>query len=55
MVLDWCHGFYNHQRRHSTIAMVSPLLLSETRVVSRQALVASANLIIGSRRQLLKG
>lgn len=24
-VLDWCYGFYNHDRRHSTIGMVSPI------------------------------
>lgn len=24
VVLDWCHGFYNHNRRHSTIGMLSP-------------------------------
>lgn len=24
-VLDWCYGFYNHVRRHSTIGMVSPI------------------------------
>ena len=25
VVLDWCYGFYNHHRRHSTIGMVSPI------------------------------
>ena len=25
VVLDWCYGFYNHDRRHSTIGMVSPI------------------------------
>ncbi|GAA4470852.1 hypothetical protein GCM10023094_00450 [Rhodococcus olei] len=24
-VLDWCYGFYNRRRRHSTIGMVSPI------------------------------
>lgn len=24
-VVDWCYGFYNHERRHSTIGMVSPV------------------------------
>ena len=23
IVIDWCHGFYNHQRRHSTIGNMS--------------------------------
>jgi putative transposase len=25
VVLDWCYGFYNHQRRHSSAAMMSPV------------------------------
>jgi putative transposase len=25
VVLDWCYGFYNHDRRHSTIGMMSPI------------------------------
>ena len=25
IVLDWCYGFYNHDRRHSTIGMLSPI------------------------------
>jgi transposase InsO family protein len=25
VVLDWCYGFYNHVRHHSTIGMVSPI------------------------------
>ena len=25
VVMDWCYGFYNHDRRHSTIGMVSPI------------------------------
>lgn len=25
VVLDWCYGFYNHDRRHSTIGMISPI------------------------------
>jgi transposase InsO family protein len=24
VVIDWCYGFYNHQRRHSTIGMLPP-------------------------------
>jgi transposase InsO family protein len=24
VVIDWCYGFYNHDRRHSTIGMISP-------------------------------
>ncbi len=25
VVMDWCYGFYNHQRRHSPAAMMSPI------------------------------
>jgi len=25
VVMDWCYGFYNHQRRHSSAAMMSPI------------------------------
>jgi transposase InsO family protein len=25
VVIDWCYGFYNHDRRHSTIGMVPPV------------------------------
>ena len=25
VVIDWCYGFYNHQRRHSTVSMMSPI------------------------------
>lgn len=25
VVLDWCYGFYNHDRRHSTVDMMSPI------------------------------
>ncbi|MGI8994850.1 MAG: IS3 family transposase [Nocardioidaceae bacterium] len=25
VVMDWCYGFYNHQRRHSAAAMKSPI------------------------------
>jgi putative transposase len=25
VVIDWCYGFYNHQRRHSAAAGQSPI------------------------------
>jgi putative transposase len=25
VVIDWCYGFYNHQRRHSAAAGLSPI------------------------------
>ena len=25
VVMDWCYGFYNHTRRHSSAAMKSPI------------------------------
>ena len=36
-VLDWCYGFYNHDRRHSTIGMVSPITYEETAAPDRDA------------------
>ena len=37
VVLDWCYGFYNHQRRHSTIGMVSPITYENTAAPVREA------------------
>jgi len=37
VVLDWCYGFYNHDRRHSTIGMVSPITYEETAAPDRDA------------------
>ena len=25
VVIDWCYGFYNHDRRHSSADMMSPI------------------------------
>ena len=30
VVLDWCYGFYNHQRRHSSVGMMSPINYENT-------------------------
>lgn len=30
VVMDWCYGFYNHQRRHSAAAMKSPINYENT-------------------------
>ena len=30
VVLDWCYGFYNQDRRHSTIGMMSPINYENT-------------------------
>ena len=35
-VIDWCYGFYNHQRRHSAAGMTSPAT-SETAALNREA------------------
>jgi putative transposase len=37
VVLDWCYGFYNHDRRHSTIGMVSPINYENTAAPIREA------------------
>lgn len=37
VVLDWCYGFYNHYRRHSTIHMVSPITYENTAAPDREA------------------
>lgn len=37
VVLDWCYGFYNHDRRHSTIGMVSPINYENTAAPDRKA------------------
>jgi putative transposase len=37
VVLDWCYGFYNHDRRHSTIGMVSPINYENTVAPNREA------------------
>jgi putative transposase len=37
VVLDWCYGFYNHDRRHSTIGMMSPITYENTAALDRAA------------------
>lgn len=37
VVLDWCYGFYNHDRRHSTIGMVSHINYENTAAPNREA------------------
>lgn len=37
VVLDWCYGFYNHQRRHSSAAMMSPINYENTAASDREA------------------
>ena len=36
VVMDWCYGFYNHTRRHSAAAMMSPITY-ETTALNREA------------------
>lgn len=37
VVLDWCYGFYNHQRRHSAAGMMSPINYENTAAPDRDA------------------
>lgn len=37
VVLDWCYGFYNHQRRHSSANMMSPIDYENTAAPDREA------------------
>jgi len=37
VVLDWCYGFYNHNRRHSSAGMMSPINYENTAASDRQA------------------
>ena len=37
VVLDWCYGFYNHQRRHSSANMMSPINYENTAAPDREA------------------
>ena len=34
VVLDWCYGFYNQDRRHSTIGMMSPVNYENTHMTT---------------------
>jgi hypothetical protein len=35
--LDWCYGFYNHDRRHSAAGMMSPINYENTAAPTREA------------------
>ena len=37
VVLDWCYGFYNHDRRHSSAGMMSPVSYENTAALDREA------------------
>nr|WP_307812805.1 DDE-type integrase/transposase/recombinase [Phycicoccus sp. CSK15P-2] len=37
VVLDWCYGFYNHERRHSSANMMSPVNYENTTAPDREA------------------
>jgi putative transposase len=37
VVLDWCYGFYNHQRRHNSAGMMSPINYENTAAPDREA------------------
>ncbi len=37
VVLDWCYGFYNHERRHSSAGMMSPVNYENTAAPDQEA------------------
>lgn len=37
VVLDWCYGFFNHERRHSSAGMMSPINYENTAASDREA------------------
>jgi transposase InsO family protein len=37
VVLDWCYGFYNHDRRHTAAGMMSPINYENTAAPDREA------------------
>jgi putative transposase len=37
VVLDWCYGFYNHDRRHTSAGMMSPINYENTAAPDREA------------------
>ena len=37
VVLNWCYGFYNHERRHSSAGMMSPISYENTAAPNREA------------------
>ena len=37
VVLEWCHGFYNHTRRHSSAGMMAPITYETTALQSEAA------------------
>lgn len=37
VALDWCYGFYNHDRRHSSAGMMSPINYENTAAPTREA------------------
>ena len=37
VVMDWCYGFYNHDRRHSSADMKSPINNEQTAAPNREA------------------
>jgi putative transposase len=41
VVLDWCYGFYNHDRRHSAVDMMSPIEYESSAASDREVAFGS--------------
>jgi len=50
VVLDWCYGFYNHDRRHSTIGKASPIAFENTALPDRDVAQGSPPRLRGNHQ-----
>ena len=50
VALDWCYGFYNHDRRHSSAVMMSPINYREHRSPRSGSRIEKPSTIRGDHR-----